>query len=175
MKKTYYFIAWTLLFFILSVNVYCQVDTTYLHKTWNTFELGENLGGTNIWVQDFNGDGQNEILFGGGHSYSNSYFAIYAYSDGNYSPKWNSSLNTENYIRDIQVANFDNDEDYEIYILRKDGDLEVYDGATMDLQNTFSTGATEATKALFADIDKDGNVEYIVISNYSSESLFTYL
>ena len=84
MKKL--FLA-TVMFLIVALpQLKSQSDSSYLTKTWNVFQMGDYLGGTNIWCEDFNGDGSQELLFSGNLSYEKNYFTLFSYSNGTYSP-----------------------------------------------------------------------------------------
>jgi len=174
--KTAIRILTTLLFISVSFgHVKGQTQTEYLNKVWSKFNLGGSLGSRNIFVRDFDGNGQKEILLSAYKDYGGSYFAIMSFIDNEYIPSWSSPFYTSNNIRVVQTANFDGDNDFEIYILTINGDIEVYDGETMELENTFSTGSSYASQAIFADLDEDGNFEFIVVAdNWDEEYMSVY-
>lgn len=165
---------------ILSGQIYSQSDTNYVNRIWNIFELGSNIGGTNILSEDFDGDGNKELLFGGGSSYQNNYFTIFTYSNNTYSPMWTSSLYPNDYYNDNNIMvllaeNFDEDDDFEIYVITSNGNIEMYNGEDMLLLETYQTISEDASDAVFADIDDDDDIELVVVfEDYSDQYMHIY-
>ena len=165
MKNTAKSIVAGLFLLIISLQVKSQIRDNYLQKTWSMTEIGSAIGSTNFFCEDFNGNGKNEILFTGNNGYDENYFSLYSYANGNYYSSWSSKLYSDNYISNLQVANLNGDEYYEIYVFLSDGTIEVYDGATMEITNTYSTISTIATQSAVADVDGDGEMEIVVTSS----------
>jgi hypothetical protein len=127
-------------------------------------ELGESLGSSNLWCIDLEGDGKEEIIVGGG-GYQSRHFSILQYAEKDYVSKWTSKWYGTNYIQRLEVANLDNDADSEIYVILNNGQIEVYDGATMALIDTITTQARDANAASIEDVDGDGEPEITLLGN----------
>lgn len=175
MKTTIKILVVLLFIGVSFAKVKGQSQTDYLNKVWSKFNLGGSFGSNNIFVRDFDGNGQKEILLSAYKKYGGSYFAIMSFIDNEYIPSWSSPIYTSNSIRVVQTANLDGNDAFEIYILTDNGEIEVYDGETMELITTFSTGSTSASQAMFYDLDEDGNFEFIVVAdNYEEQYIRIY-
>lgn len=168
-----------ILMIFLSLSVFSQSNPDFVNRTWNFFELGAHLGNSNIICEDFDGDGSEELLFGGG-GYQNNYFTIFSYNNEDYIPIWTSALYLSEYYNDNAVAvllaaNFDVDNDFEIYMINSNGNIEVYNGENMELLETYQTISEEASDAVFADIDDDGDTELVIVfEDYSDQYMHIY-
>lgn len=175
MENTTRSIVLSIFLLIISLHVKSQTQSNYLQKIWNITEVGSSIGSTNFFCEDFNGDGKNEILFTGNNSYDENYFSLYSYANGNYYPSWSSKLYTDVYICNLQITNLNGDAYYEIYVFLSDGTVEVYDGETMEITNTFTTTSINATQSTVADVDEDGDLEIVVTSSeWQSNYLHIY-
>ncbi len=144
---------------------YSQSNAGYLNEVWNKFDMGYLIGDGNIWCDDFDGDGTEEILFSANKG-SSSYFAIMSYIDGDYRVTWHSPLYPSyREIQVLQIADPDSNDVYSIYVVLVNGEVEVYDGATMNLTETYSTNSEYAEQTEVADIDNDGDLEFLIVSS----------
>ncbi len=160
---------------LISLQLTGQPDSSYLTRIWERVELGTGIGSCNIWCEDFDGDGTEELLFNGSRAYESNFFTIYSYSNNEYAAKWTSPIYEPDYIRVLQIANLDNDNDLEIYVITADGYVEVYSGDSMEIVDVFATGSTDAVQSLIADCDDDGDEELLIVSsNYQVKYLHIY-
>lgn len=159
----------------VSLQLTGQPDSDYLFRIWENVELGTSIGSCNIWCDDFDGNGTEEFLFNGFKGYGSNFFTIYSYNDDEYAPKWTSPLYETDYICVLQIANLDNDNDLEIYVITVNGTVEVYSGDTMEPESVFASISTDARQSVIADCDHDGFQELLIVSStYNDQYLHIY-
>ncbi len=154
------------LIIIVGFQFQIHAQSDYLTKKWSKTSLGTSLGQANIWCDDFDGDGFQEVLYSGEPGNNQSYFALLSYKNGDYHTKWSSDIYAGNKIKSIQKANLDNDNDIEIYIVTNDGQVDVYSGETMSLIHSQSTTSLGSSQSYITDTDGDGNYEFIIVRDY---------
>ncbi len=160
---------------LVSLQLTGQPDSSYLTRIWERVELGTSIGSCNIWCDDFDGDGIEEILFNGSIGYQSNFFTIYSYNHNEYAAKWTSPIYEPNSIHVLQIANLDNDNDLEIYVISADGTVEIYSGDSMELDAVFETISTDAVQSTVADCDDDGFKELLIVSStYDDQYLHVY-
>lgn len=159
----------------VSLQLTGQPDSNYLTRTWDRVELGTSIGSCNILCDDFDGDGKEELLFNGTRGYQSNFFSIYSYSNNEYAAKWTSRIYEPNTIRILQIANLDNDNDIEIYVITANGNVEVYSGDSMELDTIYATISANAFQSIIADCDNDGFEELLIVGSiYEGQFLHVY-
>ncbi len=105
-----------------------------------------------IWIDDFDGDGQNEVLT----TDSNASVFILEHKDGNYKQKWfyPFKLPTEGDISQVLAYNLDDDDSKEIIVITEHG-VSLIDGLDSLATVLFSTDDF-ITHAAIAEINSDG-------------------
>ncbi len=166
----------------LTYDVQAQTgpDTPYATEIWHEADLGTNLGANGLRIADLDGDGRDEIIGTGNYSlytsidyHAGSRFFVLAGGDHDLafvSPPYESSFDywfgSYTAIRDLAIANADGDADQEIYVLRAQGKVEVYDGVSFARVDTFSLAMEDSARRLeILDIDHDGALEYLVLGS----------
>lgn len=174
MKKFTHLFGIVLIMFLLPKNLEAQKELNYVNPAWNIFALGSSIGEANFLCEDFNGDGTEELIFSGG-GYYQAYLTVFEYEHNTYHPTWTSRYFSDEKVNVLLTIDSDEDGVYEIYVLFSNGDVEVYDGVSMEVIATYATNAEDAFDAKIADINNDGNLEYVVVSDaYGNQYLKIY-
>lgn len=134
-----------------------------LNQLWSHVDYGEALGLHGMHCTDVNGDGAQELVFSG-QTYAGYHVFVASYQNGDLKTTWKSRYYNNPIPAEVMLANGDNDADQEVYMLLSDGTLEVYDGATMTLSQTLSTGILFALDALVQNIDDDPALELVAVT-----------
>lgn len=151
-------------FFLFSL-LYFNLSAQNLNMLWSRVEIGSSIGSVKIFCQDIDADGKQDIIFNGGQSPGQHVFV--ANYDGNaLDLKWTSRLFTTNQVSAILLANADQDADTEIYLVMQDGSVEVYDGTSRQIIDTYQTNVSNVYAASIADLDNDGHAEIALVSTY---------
>ncbi len=129
-----------------------------LNQVWSRVEYGDNLGGTNLICSDVDGDGQQEVIFGGSW-YQSRHLFVAKYDGQTLTNEWVSRAFIPWGIAHIFLINPDADADQEIVVVLADGTVEIYDGTTKNLIQTFFTTANIYAAGTVGDFDLDGKIE----------------
>jgi len=127
-------------------------------QEWKYAVYGAGIGAKGLHVVDLDQDGTLEIL-AHGYFYEPFWYVIKSDSNEGFKQTWSSPLYPTNII-DIYPVDHDGDGTMEIFITLDDGTVEVYNGATLEKQSTFSLGPNIMAMA-YADLAQDGSMNII--------------
>ncbi|MBL7904553.1 MAG: VCBS repeat-containing protein [Bacteroidales bacterium] len=134
---------------------------------WKQGIMGTCIGVNSMISDDIDNDGKTEIICSGGSGFgSGNFWYILAYNEvtGNYDQEWISEWygDYQVAISLITVLDIDNDQVMEIYVGRKNGSIEVYNGQTLELIRVISGFSEDAVyQVLWVDADNDGAPELV--------------
>jgi hypothetical protein len=143
------------------------IEGDYLTQIWKTGIWGAGIGASGMTAFDMDGDGQTEIVLGGGYDFGDDkfwYVLSYDSQSGNYRQEWLSKEYTSSDIYRLVVADPAGSGQYRIYVALSDGTVEVYDAAARQMLETFTTPYT-ISAITFADVDGDTGLEIITSSS----------
>lgn len=134
---------------------------------WKQGIMGSCIGVNSMISDDIDNDGKTEIICSGGSGFgSGNFWYILAYNEvtGNYDQEWISEWYGDYNVAIslITVLDIDNDQVMEIYVGRKNGNIEVYSGQTLELMHVISGFSDDAVyQVLWVDADNDGTPELV--------------
>lgn len=139
-------------------------------ETWKTSIFGARIGKSGLITADIDNDGVLEIVCAGSWGYDFWYVLEYSSVSDSYEFQWISSLYDQGISR---IAGFDTDGNgvIELFLGLGNGDILVYDGATLSQTASILSPAANVNRILFADGDNDGNKEIVFCDN---SNLFFY-
>lgn len=155
-------------------------DTFSLEKVWTYGIFGSGIGSSGIITGDIDNDGVVEIICGGGTSTFglDDFWYVLEYSpvSSEYSMQWISEL----YLVGItNIAGFDpnGDDIYSIFVGFSDGDIRVYDAASLQETNVINSAASCVNRIVCADPDNDASSEIVFCDDdtmfmYNASTLF---
>lgn len=141
-----------------ATGVYLIVfDGTTLQEKWRSVDLGVYWGSVyDIKLADLDKDGHPDIVA----TMANNRLIVF---DG---VTHTLKLMIESPARAIEIADVDSDGFPEILVGRNDGTINVYDGVTFTVKKSvFTYGTTQVDALRIADLDGDGNREWLVASS----------
>lgn len=139
-----------------------------VEEDWKVGVFGSAIGKSGIITADINNDGVTEIIAAGSTSTfgSGNFWYVLEYSpiSQGYSRQWTSNLDSQG-ITKIDAFDLDNDGIYSIFIGLANGDIHIYDGASLQEVGYINSPASSINQILFADADNDSVNEIIVCDN----------
>lgn len=130
-----------------------------LEKVWEYWDFGIGVGLSNLQVVDVDGDGQREIVFGGGN-YGNTAIYVHSYQGGGqYITKVVGFANT---ISDFALADTDGDGIQEIFAIDYVGVLHVLNAKTLEKIYSYNSQLTQAASIAVDDVNADGQLEVFI-------------
>lgn len=149
-------------------------DTFSLVEFWKMGVFGNGIGISGIVASDIDDDGAVEIVLSGATvTFSiDDFWHVLEYSSAtlNYEMVWVSELHTVG-ISSIAAFDTDNDSIQYVFVGFADGDVRVYDGATLSEVGTIASGGGRINRILFGDADNDGLEEIVFCDD---QDLFIY-
>ncbi len=138
-----------------------------LIQDWKTGIWGTGIGASGLTAFDVDGDGQQEIVLGGGYGFDENrfwYILSYSAAAGTYQQEY-LSQEYPSYIRRIVVADVAGAGQYTVYVALSSGQVYVYDAGTRELLDTFSSPFSTLADITLADVDGDGEQEIVTASS----------
>jgi hypothetical protein len=159
-----HYVALCLVYFLGStLNSSLLFAQNYASLAWKDVEDG-GVGGRCLQILDLDNDGKKEILASGGLSGSDHFF-IYNYADGQYQRKWDSRLYFGG-INAMGVYKNDNEAFHRICVLSKSNTVEIYDGRTMTVVDSFTINFGEVVEIAIGNVDSTADKELVLIGRY---------
>ncbi|MBU5638326.1 VCBS repeat-containing protein [Geomonas sp. Red69] len=133
------------------------LDGATLAEKWRSVDTGASWSGIyDVKLADLNGDGVKEII---ASCSGTSRLMVY---DG---VSHDLKLLIQHPARALEVADVDGNGTKELLVGRNDGKVDVFSGATLQLERTVNTTSTAPVDALqVADLAGDGSLEWLVAS-----------
>ena len=153
------------LFYFLGVTLNSPLLSAqnYASLAWKDVEDG-GVGGRCLQILDLDNDGKKEVLTSGGLSGSDHFF-IYDYANGQYQRRWDSRLYFGG-INAMGVYKNDNEAFYKICVLSKYNTVEIYDGRTMNVVDSFNINFGEVVEIAIGNVDSTADKELVLIGRY---------
>jgi hypothetical protein len=145
---------------VFSLNNILAQTNKYIQPIRHYINPGVAWGYTGLYTLDLNQDQKEELLLGGG-----SHFYVAKIKNGIIEPTW-SSLRYPIEIVAVIPADINNDNRKEIYVVLKNGNVDVYDAPTLTLTKTLSTGGAFSTYAKIDNVDATPAPELITGSDF---------
>lgn len=142
-----------------------KAQTPYANLIWKDIHDGSAVGFKCLQIIDINNDGKQDILASGGLG-SSAHFFIYTYQNGQYEKRWDSKIYPKG-IQAIQAVKLDNDNDYEICVVSNFNLIEIYDGTTMNIIDSFNYNLGDTREIVVDNVDASPDIELIAINPYS--------
>jgi hypothetical protein len=142
-----------------------QPTDNYLLETWKAGIWGAGIGASNINAVDLDEDGTIELVLGGGYGFGpNTFWYIVSHNPSNntYSQKWLSKPYLNLSINHIEVAQTQASGQQLIFVVLTNGQVEIYNGSSRQLEYTLASGLSNPTSLTVADLDRDGQSEIII-------------
>ena len=136
---------------------------------WNYRIFGKDMGRNALLSEDIDNDGKIEIICSAVQSdwLSSGYWYIIEYNQSTqkYEITWSSQINSSQ-IASIVACDLNKDAVSEIYVAYKNGDINLFDGQTLDQISSFNT-SSEIKEIRIGDPDNDSNAEIAVLTKNS--------
>ena len=133
---------------------------------WQLHIWGTSIGRTGMIPVDLDEDGSLEVVVSsssrGGFSSNDSWLVLRAQASGDYKIVWSSPVLNPGISR-IAVHRIGGAQ--KIFIGRSDGRMQVFDGASLELQTEITVASAAITGILLADADNDGAEELVVATS----------
>jgi hypothetical protein len=142
-----------------------QPTDNYLMETWKVGIWGAGIGASNINAVDLDENGTIELVLGGGSGFgANAFWYIVSHNAVNntYSQKWLSKPYLNTSINQIQVAQTQANGQQLIFVVLANGQVEIYNGSSRQLQYTLASGLSDPSSLVIADLDRDGQSEMVM-------------
>jgi hypothetical protein len=151
--KNAYSTSFFIFFFLGALLTYpvLSAQSSYASLAWKDVEDGGGVGQKCLEVLDLDNDGKKEIIASGRLSGSDHFF-IYGYINGQYERKWDSKLYYGG-INAMGVYKLDNEPAYKICVLSKYNTVEIYDGRTMNVVDSFNIDFGEVVEIAIGNVD----------------------
>ncbi len=133
---------------------------------WHWAALDDGIGAAGLYAVDVDADGMPEIVGSGGYD---RFWLVLSLAGGDEVLEWVSKP-SPSWISRLVVAQGDESPELEVFVATST-DVEVYDGATGELQTSVSVAATTVSGLAAGDVDADGEVEIVLCD---SSDLFVY-
>jgi hypothetical protein len=141
-----------------------------LFPDWYRSVLGNNIGWTGLHVADIDGNGQMDIVAGGGGPFGqfpeNRYWYVLSRSGSGFVQRFTNfpyrDLTDTLTFSSLQVGQVDNDPQLEI-IIAVGVSIQIHDGRTLEGERSFGL-VDDARDITVADVDADGTVEVVCIA-----------
>ncbi|MET0552699.1 MAG: hypothetical protein ABW221_06660 [Vicinamibacteria bacterium] len=139
-------------------------------EEWRFHVWGYGIGSAGLHAVDVDADGDREIVTSSAAGY---WYIASRRPDGRYEQDWSSDQYPGG-VTSLALAQVDADPALEV-LVGSEGRVLVYDGATRQLQISWSTPAVEVTGLTVADVDGDGAREAVFCDSYfETDSLYIY-
>lgn len=163
MKKSYLntCIICFLLQFIFPTLVKSQ-SNSYANLMWKDVEDGALVGQRCLQLLDLDNDGKEEVLASGHLGGDIEHFFIYKYINGQYIKKWDSKLYLKG-INAITTFKSEVDNHYKICVLSNYNQVEIYDGITLNVVESFNLPYGEVVEIAIDNVDDAPDKELILI------------
>jgi len=134
-------------------------------QKWETYVWGNDLGFSKIIPYDIDNDKADELILGGGVEINN-YFSILKYVNGKYVVIWNSKIYFNNIITYLNKVYDSKLNKYQLYVLCKNGQLDIYDLPELKIVKSHSFYCNNATQLFVGDIQNNGTNEIAILDYY---------
>jgi len=164
---------------VTDINLANLSSPLLVKESWKVGVFGSGIGASGIITADIDNDGVVEIVAAGSASTFGSgnfwYILEKSSTSQEYTQQWISSQESAGISK---IAAFDPDQDgiYSIFVGLANGEIHIYDGATLEKVGYLDTPASSINQILWADADNDSINELIISDNqktffYDSTSL----
>jgi uncharacterized repeat protein (TIGR01451 family) len=139
-------------------------------EEWRFHVWGTGIGAAGLHAVDVDADGDREIVASAAMGY---WYVASRRPDGRYEQEWSSDQYPGG-VTSLSLAQVDGDPALEV-LVGSEGRVFVYDGATRQLQVSWSTPAVEVIGLTVADIDGDGAREAVFCDSYfETDALYVH-
>ena len=130
---------------------------------WNYTIMGEGIGENSLHSLDIDKDGTTEIICGA--TYRGGYWYILEYDEkeAEFKIVWTGDYSNER-VNAIEVFDVNNDSIFEICVAYNGGQLNFYDGQSLQKTGTYNT-EQENRQVRYGDADNDGIAEIVVLTD----------
>ncbi len=140
------------------INVQNQPSSLLVKEDWRMAILGSGIGKSGIITADIDQDGVPEIIADGSTSTfgSGNFWSVFKYSSASsgYSSHWTSNLYSEG-ISKLAAFDLNNDGNHSIFVGLNNGEVDIYDGVTLEKVGYIDSPASSVNQILWADADND--------------------
>jgi hypothetical protein len=150
----------------ISFSLFTHSQTNaYANLIWKDVEDGSILGQRGLQIVDLDNDGKQDILSSGRMGSDIGHFFIYTFINGQYVKRWNSKLYPKG-ISAVLATKLDSLGGYKICVLSNYNEIEIYDGKTLNIVDSFKSDFGDVREIAIDNVDGQSDKELIMISPY---------